>query len=68
MTPQSKKELEKILREDTLLFMKYQRMEERWKNRFCDYFAGVKTLPFTYDPFFNKSSILKFIQRDYRDL
>ncbi len=54
MTPQSKKELEAILREDTLLFMKYQLLEERWKKRFCDYFAGTKTLPFTYDPFFKR--------------
>ncbi len=54
MTPQSRKELEAILREDPMLFMKYQLMEERWKEHFCDYFAGKKTLPFTYDPFFKR--------------
>ncbi len=32
----------------------YERLDERWRQRFLDFCAGKKTLPLTYDPFFKK--------------
>ncbi len=47
-------EVEQSLRTNPLLFRNYQNMNAFWKQRFLDYFAGKKTLPFTYDPFFKR--------------
>ena len=40
------------LRETPGLYQQYERLDERWKRRFMDYYTGKKTFPLTYDPFF----------------
>ncbi len=54
MQPLTVTEVEQSLRMNPQLFRNYQNMNTFWKQRFLDYFAGRKTLPFTYDPFFKR--------------
>ena len=44
----------KKLQESPLSYHQFERLDERWKQRFLDFCTGKKTLPLTYDPFFKK--------------
>ena len=52
-----KEEVSVVLRkiqESPSLYYQYERLDDRWKQRFQDYCNRKKTLPLTYDPFFKR--------------
>ena len=51
--PQTKDEALTLLRSTPSLYQAYQEIRNpQWKVRLLDFFAGQKSLPLTYDPFF----------------
>lgn len=42
------------LKQNILLYNRYQSLNQEWRQRFLEYCTGKKTLPVTYDPFFKR--------------
>ena len=49
-----KDEAIQLLKDSPVLYGRYQRLNDQWKERFLDFCLGKKTLPLTYDPFFKR--------------
>lgn len=47
-------EVIQLLKNSPVLYGRYQRLNDQWKERFLDFCQGKKTLPLTYDPFFKR--------------
>ncbi len=43
-----------IFKDSPMLYGRFQRLNNQWRQRFLDFCRGKKTLPLTYDPFFKR--------------
>ncbi len=49
-----KDEVIRIFKDSPMLYGRFQRLNNQWRQRFLDFCRGKKTLPLTYDPFFKR--------------
>lgn len=52
--PETKDEVLGLLKDSPRLYNSFQKLDDRWKQRFVEFCQGKKSLPVTYDPFFKR--------------